>query len=104
VDKHTTIAVDLSKTVFEIAVSDQPGASANASGRQDGHGRNDTSFQGNSVNGSRPNRESERLFSGAATPRSGLGLSEASAAARRQGPGAVYDTRLLDRQLCIQRR
>jgi hypothetical protein len=25
VEKHTTIAVDLSKTVFEIAVSDQPG-------------------------------------------------------------------------------
>ena len=24
-EKHTTIAVDLSKTVFEIAVSDQPG-------------------------------------------------------------------------------
>jgi hypothetical protein len=24
VEKHTTIAVDLSKTVFEIAVSDQP--------------------------------------------------------------------------------
>jgi hypothetical protein len=25
VEKHTTIAVDLSKTGFEIAVSDQPG-------------------------------------------------------------------------------
>jgi hypothetical protein len=25
VEKHTTMAMDLSKTVFEIAVSDQPG-------------------------------------------------------------------------------